>query len=482
MRPIHRVPARTRAHGGGRTARRLVAALVAVVAPISLAAATPAAAQTAPGGTPVVLPGSAEVLEGDEGTTTLSVPVVLSEATDAEVTVEWSTIRPSGAPLNQAAPGRDYVAASGTVTIAPGEQTGTASIEVIGNTVAQPDRYVVISFTNPTNARMGGFWGLGFGLILDDDGPAVNPGAGEVLEGNDGLTALAIPVSLSEPVDREVTVDWETIVPPDAPPVKAGAGTDYVPASGTVTFAPGQTEATVTIDVIGNTIPQPDRYVVVSFRNPSGAFMSGFWGLGFGLIVDDDVPTVLPGTAEVAEGDEGLTPLELPVRLSQPSWEPVRVEWATISPAGAPAGQAVPGVDYEAASGTVTFAPGETEATVTINVIGNVEPQGDRYIPVSFRNPTNAVMGGFWGLGFGLVIDDDDEPGEDPGDPVDPGEDPGDPVDPGEDPADPGEDPVDPVDPGEGDDTDDDTDDTDDDDDEDEEDEDDEEEDLTELT
>jgi hypothetical protein len=33
----------------------------------------------------------------------------------------------------------------------------------------EPDEYFVVQFGNPTNATMGGFWGLGFGGILNDD-------------------------------------------------------------------------------------------------------------------------------------------------------------------------------------------------------------------------------------------------------------------------------------------------------------------------
>ena len=33
-----------------------------------------------------------------------------------------------------------------------------------GNSTGQ-EQYVVVSFSGPTNAQLGGFWGLGFGLI-----------------------------------------------------------------------------------------------------------------------------------------------------------------------------------------------------------------------------------------------------------------------------------------------------------------------------
>jgi hypothetical protein len=42
-----------------------------------------------------------------------------------------------------------------------------------------------------------------------------------------------------------------------------------------------------------------------------------------------------------------------------------------------PVPQAEPGLDYAAAQGTVVFAPGETEATVTIEVVADALPESD---------------------------------------------------------------------------------------------------------
>ncbi len=126
----------------------------------------------APSTTPTAVPGVATVLEGDDGTTTLEVPVTLSTASDQTVTATWSTLVVPGAPGDQADALTDYVAASGTVSFEPGQTTATASITVTGDIRPEPDEYLVVSFLHPTNARMGGFWGLGFGVITDDDPPA----------------------------------------------------------------------------------------------------------------------------------------------------------------------------------------------------------------------------------------------------------------------------------------------------------------------
>jgi len=83
-------------------------------------------------------------------------------------------------------------------------------------------------------------------------------------------------------------------------------------------------------------------------------------------------------------------------------------EWTTILYPSWTFAAAEPGVDYEAASGVVTFVPGETEQTVSITVSGDTEAERDELLVVSFGLPTDAGLGGYWGLGFGAIIVDDD--------------------------------------------------------------------------
>ncbi len=118
--------------------------------------------------------------------------------------------------------------------------------------------------------------------------PTVVPGGGFVAEGNSGTTDLHVALTLSKPFDQPVAVDWDTIFVTGASDIQATPGTDYTPASGTVTFAPGATAATITISVKGDTTVEPDKWIVVSFHKPANARIGGYWGLGFGIIVNDD--------------------------------------------------------------------------------------------------------------------------------------------------------------------------------------------------
>ena len=61
---------------------------------------------------------------------------------------------------------------------------------------------------------------------------------------------------------------------------------DYLPASGTLTFAPGQTTATVSITVVGDTVVEPDELVPIALFGATNARPSTW--LTFGTILNDD--------------------------------------------------------------------------------------------------------------------------------------------------------------------------------------------------
>jgi hypothetical protein len=81
-------------------------------------------------------------------------------------------------------------------------------------------------------------------------------------------------------------------VPPN--PAVAHPGSDVAAASGTVTFAPGETTQYVSIEILGDTIDEPPllygEWGLVGFNNPSYATKDNSWffGLGLFIIIDDD--------------------------------------------------------------------------------------------------------------------------------------------------------------------------------------------------
>lgn len=91
--------------------------------------------------------------------------------------------------------------------------------------------------------------------------------------------------------------------------------------------------------------------------------------------------------------------MEFTVTLSEASSEQVAVNYATAD------GTATAGRDYNAAAGTITFAPGETVQTITIEVIGDNREEPEETFQVILSGAMNAGIDD--GLGIGTIADDD---------------------------------------------------------------------------
>src|SRR5690606_9908734 len=173
---------------------------------------------------------------------------------------------------------------------------------------------------------------------------------------NEAAGTLTYTVSLTNPSDHPVTVDVATANG------TAQAGSDYTALSQSLTFAPGVTSQTVTVNIVNDSpaVYEGAENYTVALSNVGGAVIGtgsvtttivddGTGGPGG----DDDRPVIsIVGPAEVNEGAGTIT---YTLNLSNPSTNAVSVTVDTAD-AGATAGS-----DYSPiASQVVTFAPGAT--------------------------------------------------------------------------------------------------------------------------
>jgi hypothetical protein len=234
---------------------------------------------------PVITPGSVATAEGNSGSHTVNVPVTLDHASASTVTVQYQTTEP-GITNGAKAPG-DYTAASGTVTFQPNDTSESVPVTVNGDRTREGDEVIVVKFSNPTNATVGGYLGLGFVTITNDDPlPVITPGSVTTAEGNSGSHNGSFTVTLDRPSSSTVTVQYQTIEPAISNGAKAPG--DYTAKSGTVTFQPGVTSQTVSVSIKGETVVEGDEVVTVQFTNPANATVGGYLGLGFVIIDNDD--------------------------------------------------------------------------------------------------------------------------------------------------------------------------------------------------
>jgi hypothetical protein len=395
-----------------RRSMHAVGALAALVLTLSLASG--AAGQSVPlvfvgnGGTPYL------VDEGG-GTKTVTIPVTLNQSSSTQVTVDWQT-QSAWFPRTASDSGfrRDYQAAGGTVVFAPGQTTKTVTISIFDDLIAEEEESFVVALSNPVGAQIGippDFWTHGAVVTIHDNELGVFIGEGGAVfrapEGDSGTTPFEVSIRLNFASASPVTVDWATR---DAlvndPQNAATADQDYEAANGAVTFAPGETEKTVAIQIIGDTVSEsPEEEFAVSLTRVSGALLGVPWddflaGATIG-IQDDDPADISIDDVSVNEGDAGTTNATFTVTRSSLGNDtypnPVTVDWVAEDVT------AHAGSDFIAASGTVTFG-GLTE-TVEVPVVGDTATEGNETFRVRLSNPQNAVITD--SVGTGTIVDDD---------------------------------------------------------------------------
>jgi hypothetical protein len=339
----------------------------------------------------------ASVTEGHAGDTIASFVVTLSAASSETVTVHFATTD------SDATAGSDYQAISGTLTFAPGEISKTVAVPVHGDRLGESHETFLVNLSGAINATITD--GRGVGTIVNDE-PWINiTRTVYQTEGNAGQTPIAFDVTLSQAYDLPVTVDWATadvVAVGSATQGPATAGSDYQATGGTLTFAPGETSKTITVPILGDTIFERDEWFVV---NLSGTTTNATIGQHFGdahILNDDVAPRISISDVTKSEGKKGKTTLfTFTVTLSAAYDQPVTMSFRTLNGTATTSNN-----DYVAKSGTLTFAPGETTKTITIEVKGDSKREGNEtfYLDL-FGLSGNASF--TKNRGIGTILNDD---------------------------------------------------------------------------
>jgi hypothetical protein len=177
-----------------------------------------------------------------------------------------------------------------------GEYTGLVFFDLVGDGLTR-----LIYLANNGNS----IW-TGAVSRQDADLIGITIGDKSLAEGNDGTTAMTFRLSLERAAASDVTVNYTTV------PGTATPGVDYSGVSGALTIPAGSTSATVTVSVIGDTVPETNEWFGVRLSTPSSnAFL--FVDGAQGTIVDDDTVRTTPG---LWNGDliDGASGIHLPTR------------------------------------------------------------------------------------------------------------------------------------------------------------------------
>jgi parallel beta-helix repeat protein len=353
---------------------------------------------------PGALKFSSATYSQSEGSGKATITITRTGGTGGVVGIQYATAD------GTAKAGVDYTSTSGTINFADGETFRTFDVQLTFDSVDEPDKTVQLTLTNPLGGATLDQPSTATLTITDDDAaPQASISDVTVTEGNSGMTDATFEVTLSAASGQNVSVLFSTA---DG---AASGGADFDPLSGTLTFAPGETSKTVTVQVKGDMDVEPDETFFVNLNAVVANTATIADGQGAGTIKNDDAaapppqPAVGFDSASYTVG-EGAGRLDLQVVRAGDASAPAAVSFTTGDGA---AGQKS---DFNIAIGTLKFAAGETSKTLSIFITDDAYVEGGETFTLTLSNPSGAALGA---NANAVVTIEDNDPSAQAANPVD---------------------------------------------------------------
>jgi len=300
---------------------------------------------------------------------TLTFAVDLEHPMSRQVRVDYTTKN------GTATAGSDYREASGTLIYPPGTTQQFISIQILDDTAVEPNEDFTIELLNPADVESGPPLTI---TILDNDLPTVRLAADHLTVGEaDG--AANVGVVLSAPSGLEVTVAYA------ATNLTALDGVDFVPVTGVLVFAPGQTSRTIPVPLLDDAEDEMTETFLVSLSHATNAVL-GTPAIATVEILDNDPPTA-NFTAPEYWANEAAGSVQAEVVLTKPYTQTIFVDYRTAG------GTAGPGQDYVVASGTLIFSPGQTKRSFPITLLQDQVAESPKTVGLSLSGFVNVYPG-----------------------------------------------------------------------------------------
>jgi hypothetical protein len=288
-----------------------------------------------------------------------------------------------------------------TFTAGLTNQTQTITVGVVNDGTIENDETVRVQLYNVSGGQsiisddigVGTIWNNDFQILMN---PVVNlnESAGEATAANPLFTLSLI----GENSQGGVTVEIRT-TDGSAQAGGSGLGSDDFDGTGgafrTLTFAAGEQAAVFDSAHAGplrinqDNVYEGNETFVITLQNASSADGLGFMSVPITsstvTIVDDDAAPVV--SISDASSSEGAA-MTFTVTMTGLAEDPIVVPYSMSG------GSATPITDYSPIAGSVTFAPGDTTETFTVNAIEDNDIELNETFLVTLNPPVATVTGG----------------------------------------------------------------------------------------
>jgi hypothetical protein len=339
-----------------------------------------------------VLQFSASTYTVDENAGTVTVIVNRTGGSNGTVTVNYST-----AP-GSATAGDDFVTSSGVLIFGAGQTSAMFTVPINDDAISEFSEQFSVMLSAPAGGAALGNTTFASVSIMDNEtlpsGGTLSINDVSVAEGDTGALAV-FTVTLSSARTQTVSVQYISSNG------TASAGADYDAVSGTLTFTPGLTSRTITVPIIGDSLPEGSETFFVNLSNPTNAPLTDSQGQG--TITDDEAPAAVFAFSAASFADlEDCATILVTVNRTGTVSGAMTVDYSTSN------GTASDRSDYTLSLGTLAFAAGETSRTIPILISEDSFVEGTETLTITLSNPTGG--GGLSGPTSATVVIIDDAP------------------------------------------------------------------------
>lgn len=280
----------------------------------------------------------------------------LSEAASVRIEVVGSGTYPADA--------QDFVGGTFlnfTLQLNPGDRARTFFVQVAQDTLREPDESFTAIIRGVTGGTVSATQGSASATILTDEalpGLAIEAPAARVVEGQSGLKAITFTITRDLAISEASTVQWSLGGAVNADDLGPGQT-----LQGVVSFGSFESFKTVTVQLRGDDVFEPEEALTLTLQNPTGALILAGKASATVLVTNDDnVVRVVQGTAALNEKVVLAGPRADHVLTYEPAAGSLRVVDQVLDRNGDVRLQAVEVVQF--GDGLVKALPSSTELKV----------------------------------------------------------------------------------------------------------------------
>ncbi|MCA1627369.1 MAG: hypothetical protein LC742_05345 [Acidobacteria bacterium] len=271
-----------------------------------------------------------------------------------------------------------FNASSGTVTFAAGSSTATVTLDPTADTPVESDETAILTVVSGTSYDVG-TPAAATGTITNDDTDVTVAVAPSSVE-EDGVPNLVYTFTRNGVTTGPLTVSFSVggTATFSTDYTQTGAAT-FTATDGTVTFGAGNSTATVTVDPSTDSVIEPNETVILTLTAGTGYNVANP-STATGTITNDDAEVTL-AVAPSAVDEDGVPNLVYTFTRSGDTTGALVVNFTIGGTADSATDYMQTGATtFTAPNGTVTFAAGNSTATVTVDPTADATAEPDETV------------------------------------------------------------------------------------------------------